>query len=117
MNSTLSQQSVISAATPESISQAADYLRQGKLVAFATETVYGLGADATNDKAVAAIFAAKNRPDFNPLIAHVADVDAAAQLVEMDQRAHTLAAKFWPGPLTLVLPDWTASRCGCRPTP
>ena len=104
MNSSLSQQSVIAAATPESISQAADYLRQGKLVAFATETVYGLGADATNDKAVAAIFAAKNRPDFNPLIAHVADMDAAAQLVTMDQRSQTLAAKFWPGPLTLVLP-------------
>jgi len=104
MNSSLPHQSVIAAATPDSISQAADYLRQGKLVAFATETVYGLGADATNDKAVAAIFAAKNRPDFNPLIAHVADVDAAAQLVKMDPRAQTLAAKFWPGPLTLVLP-------------
>ena len=104
MNSSLSHQSVIAAATPEAISQAADYLRQGKLVAFATETVYGLGADATNDKAVAAIFAAKNRPDFNPLIAHVADADAAARLVEMDPRAQALAAHFWPGPLTLVLP-------------
>ncbi|MBV5323899.1 MAG: L-threonylcarbamoyladenylate synthase, partial [Rhodospirillaceae bacterium] len=75
-----------------------------KLVAFPTETVYGLGGDATCDRAVAAIFEAKGRPSFNPLIAHVASVEQAALLVEMDARAMVLARHFWPGPLTLVLP-------------
>lgn len=91
-------------ATPDTISEAARLLRAGRLVAFPTETVYGLGADATNGEAVAAIFAAKNRPDFNPLIIHVADAEAAAALVEFDDRAHLLADNFWPGALTLVLP-------------
>lgn len=66
--------------------------------------MYGLGGDATNDRAVAAIFAAKERPSFNPLIAHVPDADAARTLVAFDERAEALARQFWPGPLTLVLP-------------
>ena len=91
------------------IKAAADALRRGELVAFPTETVYGLGADATNGRAVAALFAAKGRPRFNPLIAHVADVDAAARLGELGELGHRLAAAFWPGPLTLVV----ARRAGC----
>ncbi len=86
------------------IAEAGGLLATGRLVAFPTETVYGLGADATNDLAVAAIFAAKDRPEFNPLIVHVADAGRAAELVEFDARARTLAEAFWPGPLTLVLP-------------
>lgn len=78
-------------------------MRAGELVAFPTETVYGLGGDATNDRAVAAIFAVKDRPKFNPLIVHVPDADAARPLAAFDARADALAAKFWPGPLTLVL--------------
>jgi L-threonylcarbamoyladenylate synthase len=85
------------------IKSAADALRRGELVAFPTETVYGLGADATNGRAVAALFAAKGRPRFNPLIAHVADVAAAARLGELAELGHRLAAAFWPGPLTLVV--------------
>jgi len=73
-------------------------------VAFGTETVYGLGADATNDDAVAAIFAAKGRPRFNPLICHYPDADAAFAHAAATQTAHRLSAAFWPGPLTLVLP-------------
>ena len=79
-------------------------LAAGGLVAFPTETVYGLGGDATNDAAVAGIFAAKGRPHFNPLIAHVADHAAAAALVLFEDWAWTLVERFWPGPLTLVLP-------------
>ena len=90
-------------ATGEAISRAADLLRAGRLVILPTETVYGLGADATNDNAVAEIFHAKRRPLFNPLIVHVLDVDAARDLVEWNQTAQLLACKFWPGPLTLVL--------------
>ena len=86
------------------VNAAAAALRAGKLVAFPTETVYGLGADATNDDAVAAIFAAKRRPRFNPLIAHVADAAAAERLATFSDKARKLAAAFWPGPLTLVLP-------------
>jgi L-threonylcarbamoyladenylate synthase len=86
------------------ITQAAALLREGRLVAFPTETVYGLGADATNDRAVAAIFEAKGRPRFNPLIAHLPDAEAAARHVAFDERARRLAGRFWPGPLTLVLP-------------
>jgi L-threonylcarbamoyladenylate synthase len=86
------------------ISDAARILRDGGLVAFPTETVYGLGADATNGEAVAAIFAAKGRPLFNPLIVHVADIEEALRHVEMSPRARALAEKFWPGALTLVLP-------------
>lgn len=84
---------------------AADLLRQGALVAFPTETVYGLGGDATNGTAVAGIFAAKGRPQFNPLICHVPDLDAAQELAQFDEAALTLARAFWPGPLTLVLPS------------
>ena len=83
---------------------AAALLKDGNLVAFPTETVYGLGADATNDKAVAAIFAAKNRPSFNPLIVHVADAETAEALVTFTPEARLLAQAFWPGPMTLVLP-------------
>lgn len=82
----------------------AEILREGGLVAFPTETVYGLGADATNDRAVAAIFAAKGRPRFNPLIVHVAGIAEAECLVEFSSAAAELARVFWPGPLTLVLP-------------
>lgn len=83
---------------------AAEVLRAGGLVAFPTETVYGLGADATNDKAVARIFSAKGRPRFNPLICHYPDVEAMASSVVLDERAEALARAFWPGALTLVLP-------------
>ena len=79
-------------------------IRAGRLVAFPTETVYGLAADATNGEAVAGIFAAKGRPRFNPLIVHVADSAAARRVARLNEVAETLAARFWPGPLTLVLP-------------
>jgi L-threonylcarbamoyladenylate synthase len=85
------------------IVRAAGILRHGALVAFPTETVYGLGADATNDESVAAIFAAKERPRFNPLIVHVRDAAHAECFVEFNPLARALAAAFWPGPLTLVL--------------
>jgi len=85
------------------IGAAAEALRSGKLVAFPTETVYGLGADATNGLAVAAIFAAKGRPRFNPLIVHVLDVAAAARLGHLTALGRQLAAAFWPGALSLVL--------------
>ncbi len=91
-------------ATAHGITLAAYALHEGKLVAFPTETVYGLGADATNGEAVAAIFAAKGRPSFNPLIVHVKDRAAAEALVEFTPEACALADAFWPGPLTLVLP-------------
>ena len=78
-------------------------IRAGRLVAFPTETVYGLGADATNGEAVAAIFEAKGRPRFNPLIVHVADLDAAREIGRFDEAAEKLAAVFWPGPLTVVV--------------
>ena len=86
------------------IERAASLLRDGALVAFPTETVYGLGGDATNDRTVAAIFEAKERPRFNPLIIHVPDEVTAQKLVCFDVRAVKLARLFWPGPLTLVLP-------------
>ena len=79
-------------------------LRQGRLLAFPTETVYGLGADARNGRAVAAIYAAKGRPSLNPLIVHLADTDAARELCTFNPEANMLAAAFWPGALTLVLP-------------
>src|SRR5215468_9606606 len=84
--------------------RAARVLAAGGLVAFPTETVYGLGADATNGEAVARLYDAKGRPSFNPLIAHVADIAAARALARFDRAAEQLAAAFWPGPLTLVLP-------------
>ncbi|MET0445192.1 MAG: L-threonylcarbamoyladenylate synthase [Pseudorhodoplanes sp.] len=86
------------------IAAAAERLRAGGLVAFPTETVYGLGADAGNPRAVAGIYAAKGRPAFNPLIAHVADLAAARRIAQFDSRSQALAEAFWPGPLTLVLP-------------
>ena len=86
------------------IAVAAAALRGGGLVAFPTETVYGLGADATNDRAVARIFEAKGRPSFNPLIVHFPDRAAAARSVTFNDTARLLADRFWPGPLTLVLP-------------
>ncbi len=98
------------------VARAAGLIRAGRLVAFPTETVYGLGADATDDRAVAAVFEAKGRPRFNPLIVHVADREAAEALAVFDDRARRLAGRFWPGPLTLALPrapdcpvSWLAS--------
>src|SRR3954447_3087712 len=88
----------------DAIKAAARVLGEGGLAAFPTETVYGLGADATNGEAVARLYAAKGRPRFNPLIAHVADVAAARQLACFNADAELLAGVFWPGPLTLVLP-------------
>jgi len=90
--------------TANDIATAAAHILQGGLVAFPTETVYGLGADATQDHAVAKIYAAKGRPQFNPLIAHVENVEAAFALGEFSGDALKLAARFWPGPLTLVVP-------------
>ncbi|MGE0152250.1 MAG: L-threonylcarbamoyladenylate synthase [Reyranellaceae bacterium] len=89
--------------TAASIAQAAAALQAGRTVAFPTETVYGLGADATDDAAVAAIFAAKERPRFNPLIVHVPDAAAARRHVVWTALAQKLAEAFWPGPLTMVL--------------
>ncbi|MDB5376703.1 MAG: threonylcarbamoyl-AMP synthase [Rubritepida sp.] len=89
---------------------AAALIRAGELVAFATETVYGLGADARNGKAVAGIFEAKGRPHFNPLICHFPDAESAWAEVRPNDRARALAEAFWPGPLTLVLPR----RADCR---
>lgn len=86
------------------IAAAAELLRAGKLVALPTETVYGLAADASNDRAVAAIYAAKERPSFNPLISHLPDVEAARRQGLFDAPALALAKAFWPGPLTLVVP-------------
>src|SRR5437588_5819895 len=86
------------------IAHAADILRSGGLVAFPTETVYGLGADATNERAVARIFEAKGRPRFNPLIVHVPGLADAELLAEFDERARLAARRFWPGALSLVLP-------------
>jgi L-threonylcarbamoyladenylate synthase len=91
-------------ARPDDIAEAARLLRRGELVAFPTETVYGLGGDATDGRAVSAIFAAKGRPRFNPLISHLAEAEAAADYAELDSRSRDIAARFWPGPLTLVLP-------------
>lgn len=91
------------------IAEAAALIRAGELIAFATETVYGLGADATNPTAVARIFAAKGRPTFNPLISHVQNMAGVRAIAETDERAEMLAERFWPGPLTLVLPKRTDS--------
>lgn len=91
-------------ATPEALGEAGRCIRAGALVAFPTETVYGLGADATNALAVARIFEAKGRPRFNPLIVHVSDAASAEAYAEFTDIARKLAAAFWPGPLTLVVP-------------
>jgi L-threonylcarbamoyladenylate synthase len=90
--------------TAQGHARAAALLRQGRLVALPTETVYGLAADATDDTAVAAIYAAKGRPGHNPLIVHVPDLAAAESLAALPDPARALAHAFWPGPLTLVLP-------------
>ena len=94
----------IVAAGKDSIAQGDKLLREGRLVGFPTETVYGLGANALDEDAVAAIFAAKERPRFNPLIVHVRDFQAARELVQFNGAATALAEAFWPGGLTLVLP-------------
>jgi len=94
----------IVAADRDSIAQGGKLLREGRLVAFPTETVYGLGANALDESAVAAIFAAKERPRFNPLIVHVRDLQQAGELVQFHPLASALAEAFWPGGLTLVLP-------------
>jgi len=94
----------ILAADAAGVVEAAGVLRSGGLVAVPTETVYGLAARADSDAAVAAIYRAKGRPDFNPLIVHVADLTAGEQLALFDERARRLAVAFWPGALTMVLP-------------
>ena len=91
-------------ATEEAIERAARLVTEGELVAFPTETVYGLGGDATSEAAVARIFAAKGRPRFNPLIVHVPELAEAEALARFDERALIAARRFWPGPLSLVLP-------------
>src|SRR4051812_47257627 len=93
----------VAAADPEAIAAATRCLAAGGLVAFPTETVYGLGADAHNGEAVARLYEAKARPSFNPLIAHVPDASAARGLALLGPAATRLAEAFWPGPLTLVL--------------
>lgn len=95
---------MLTAISTQSLFDAAQALANGKLVSFPTETVYGLGADATNDSAVAAIYKAKGRPSFNPLIAHVADLEQAQKFGLFDERALLLAAHFWPGALTIIVP-------------
>ncbi|MEP9356078.1 L-threonylcarbamoyladenylate synthase [Xanthobacter sp. KR7-65] len=95
---------LLDAARPEAVAEAARLLAASSLVAFPTETVYGLGADASDPAAVAALYAAKGRPAFNPLIAHTADVAAARRLGRFGPAAERLAEHFWPGPLTLVVP-------------
>jgi L-threonylcarbamoyladenylate synthase len=94
----------ILAANEAAAAAAARCLRDGGLVAFPTETVYGLGADATNAGAIARLYEAKGRPSFNPLIAHLSDLAAAGRIARFDAAALALAKAFWPGPLTLVLP-------------
>ncbi|MBE7729579.1 L-threonylcarbamoyladenylate synthase [Komagataeibacter sp. FXV3] len=98
---------------PQGIATAAAILRAGGLVAFGTETVYGLGADAGNDIAVAAIYTAKGRPGINPLISHFASAEAAFSQVAATPLARRLAERFWPGPLTMVLPR--AAHCSISP--
>ncbi|MEP5727845.1 MAG: L-threonylcarbamoyladenylate synthase [Sulfitobacter sp.] len=100
----MSSDTHILSADPDGIAAAARLLRAGSLMSFPTETVYGLGADARNAKAVAEIYAAKGRPSFNPLIVHVADLAVAQRFAIFNDTALDLAATFWPGPLTLVLP-------------
>src|SRR4051795_5234858 len=90
--------------TNDSITEAARLFLAGEPVAIATETVYGLAADATNAEAVARIYRAKGRPSFNPLIVHVTDLAAAERICQIDERARALVEEHWPGPLTLVVP-------------
>jgi L-threonylcarbamoyladenylate synthase len=100
----LSLKTEILPAGRETVLAAARSLKEGGLVAFPTETVYGLGADAANSEAIARLYQAKGRPAFNPLIAHVGDLQAARRIARFDAAALALAERFWPGPLTLVLP-------------
>ena len=95
---------IIKSASDESIRDAASFIQEGRLVIFPTETVYGIGANALDGKAVAKIFEAKERPQFNPLIVHVADAAQAEDFVVMNDRARAVAQQFWPGPLTIILP-------------
>ncbi len=90
-------------ANKQNIQKAARLIQSGEVVAFPTETVYGLGASAYNSKAIAKIFAIKNRPTFNPLISHIADIDFLKEYAETDERVLALAKKFWPGPMTFIL--------------
>ena len=108
-NGARSTRPTLIAADEDGLARAGLALRAGHLVAFPTETVYGLGADATQDTAVAAIFATKNRPSHNPLIVHCTDKEQAAQHVEFTSQARALADSFWPGPLTLILPRRSGS--------
>jgi L-threonylcarbamoyladenylate synthase len=101
---TIESMTRILAADPAAVEAAARCLAEGGLLAFPTETVYGLGADACNGEAVARLYEAKGRPAFNPLICHVQDRAAAARLGDFDAAAARLAEAFWPGPLTLVVP-------------
>src|SRR5258706_9180584 len=95
---------ILDGSDPRSTEIAAAALRAGELVAFPTETVYGLGADALNERAVAQVFAVKNRPHFDPLIVHLPDQKSTLPYAtDVDPRALTLMERFWPGPLTLVL--------------
>ena len=89
--------------TPQNIQKAAETIKSGGLVAFPTETVYGLGANVYDANAVANIFAAKERPRFDPLISHIAEVDFLREYAKTDERVFALAKHFWPGPLTFVL--------------
>src|SRR3974390_46396 len=92
-------------ANDAAVARAARLLKEGGLVAFPTETVYGLGADATHARAIARLYEAKGRPSFNPLIAHVGDVAAGRRIARFDDAATRLAEAFWPGPLTPGLPQ------------
>ena len=104
---------MISPPTPDTLARAARLLREGSLVAFPTETVYGLGADAGNEAAVRAIFAAKGRPADHPVIVHVEDLEEAAAWADtLPHGARRLAEAFWPGPLTLIVPR--AAHVGVR---
>ncbi|MAS87582.1 MAG: threonylcarbamoyl-AMP synthase [Micavibrio sp.] len=100
---------MIKAPTPDSIKQAAQLIKDGHLVAIPTETVYGLAANALNGKAVAKIYEAKGRPNFNPLITHVANLEQAMLYGDFSDEAVNLAQQFWPGPLTIIVPQKTNS--------
>ena len=110
MNIPAPSEHAIFKAGPATTARAVALLRAGQPIGLPTETVYGLAADACDDRAVARIFEMKGRPTFNPLIIHVADMAQAEALVEMTSLARRIAARFWPGPLTLVLPR----RVGCK---
>lgn len=103
-NPTLQMNTQILANTAEGIARASQFLAEGQLVAIPTETVYGLAGDARNAAAVAQIYQAKGRPSFNPLIVHVPDLEPALEIAEFSDAARALAAVFWPGALTMVLP-------------